>query len=118
MSFTLCTSGAITIKAGANVNSTAATSGTILEQVSNEAEALANNMARYDWVSNYASLDTNSKVILGEVTSNLAAAYLIAYDMSGYTNIGEAESMITILRDGALRGLSLLRDKKTEEFLT
>ena len=37
--------------------------------------------------------------------------------MSGYTSRTEAEDMINVLRDAALRGMSLLRDKKTKEIL-
>jgi hypothetical protein len=37
--------------------------------------------------------------------------------MSGFTSRVEAEDMINILRDGALRGLSILRDKKAQQFL-
>jgi hypothetical protein len=37
--------------------------------------------------------------------------------MAGYTSRTEAEDMINILRDGALRGLSLLKDKKVQDFM-
>ena len=48
----------------------------------------------------------------------MAAIYVIQYDMSGYTSRVEAEDMVNILRDAALRGLALLRDKKVEDFMT
>jgi hypothetical protein len=51
------------------------------------------------------------------VTSDIAAIYAIEYDLSGFTTRTEAEDMINILRDAALRGLSILRDKKTQTFL-
>ena len=38
--------------------------------------------------------------------------------MSTFTSRGYAESMMTTLRDGALRGLSLLKDKKVQKFMT
>ena len=74
-------------------------------------------MCRYNFSDNYSSLNTDTKQILKEVASNLAAIYCIQYDMSGFTSRVEAEDMINILRDGALRGLSILRDKKTQEFI-
>ena len=40
----------------------------------------------------------------------------MSHDMRGYTK-AEAENMINILRDGALRGLSLIRDKKVTDFI-
>jgi len=36
--------------------------------------------------------------------------------LSGYTTRIEAEDMINILRDAALRGLSIIRDKKVVDF--
>ena len=72
---------------------------------------------RYNFSDNYASLNVDVKGILKEVASNLAAIYVIQYDMSGYTTRIEAEDLINILRDGALRGLSLLRDRKAIDFI-
>ena len=118
MSFTLCTSGQIVMKAGANVNSDAAISGLLLSAFSDQAEGTINSMSREDWVTNYSGLNANSRQILNEIASNLGAIYLIAYDMSGYTSRGEAESMITVLRDAVLRGMSLIRDKKVVDFTT
>jgi len=57
------------------------------------------------------------KSVLTQAASNLAAIYAISYDMSGFTTRGEAEDMINILRDSALRGMSILRDKKQQKFL-
>jgi len=120
MPFTLCSSNAIVIKAGHNVSSTASTSAAILEQYSNDAEGLINNISRYNWVTNYSTMDANNKLILEEIASNLGAIYLISYDMSKIAASGsliEAEDRITVLRDGALRGLSLIRDEKVKTFI-
>ena len=114
MSFTLCTSGAIVHKAGAG---SIGTSGALLEEYSDQAEALCNVFSRYDWVTNYATLDANTRGLLAEVCSNLGGVYLVAYNMSGYTSRIEAEDVINVLRDGALRGLQLLRDQKGVKFI-
>lgn len=114
MSFKLCSSGAIVIRAGANVNSDASASGAILEQFSNEAEGYVNATTRYDWVTNYTSIGAEFKPMLATATSCLAAADLIAYDMGGYTGRGEAESMINILYDRATRALTKLTDDKNK----
>jgi hypothetical protein len=37
--------------------------------------------------------------------------------MSGYTSRIEAEDLINVLRDAALRGLALLKDKKITDFI-
>ncbi len=114
MSFTLCTSGAIVIKAGEYVSSTASLSGTILQQFSDESEGFINSVTRYDWVTNYASIGGEFKQILADASSALAATYLIAYDMGGYTGRGEAESMINILHDRATRAITRLREDKVK----
>ena len=117
MSFTLCTSGAIVIAAGANVNSSAATSGAILQQFSDEAEGEICENARYDAVANYTGLTSAGKLFLGQLCSNIAGMNLIKYDMSGYTGRGEAEDMINVLYDTKIKGLKLLQDDKFRTFI-
>ena len=82
-----------------------------------QAESLINSITRFNWSDAYSGLNADTKGILKEVASNLAAIYVIQYDMSGFTSRTEAEDMVNILRDAALRGLSLLRDKKVKEFM-
>jgi len=82
-----------------------------------QVESFINAATRYNWSDAYSGLNVDVKGILKEIASNLAAIYVIQYDMSGYSTRVEAEDLINILRDAALRGLSVLRDKKTEEFL-
>lgn len=104
-------------KAGANASATSkaeAYTNDFMTQV----ESLINTLCRFNFSDTYAALNADTKGILKEVASNLAAIYVIQYDMSGYTSRIEAEDMINILRDGALRGLSLLRDKKHTDFIS
>ena len=82
-----------------------------------QAESLINATTRFNWTDAYSGLNVDTKGLLKEVASNLAAIYVIQYDMSGYTSRVEAEDMVNILRDAALRGLAILRDKKTKEFM-
>lgn len=82
-----------------------------------EIESLINVICRYNFSDAYAGLNADVKGILSEVESNLVAIYIITYNMSVYTSRVEAESMINVLRDGALRGLALLRDKKAQDFM-
>ena len=85
-----------------------------------DAESLINCTARKVFAADtsaFAALPATTRKILTEVASNIAAIYAITYDMSGFTSRIEGEDMINVLRDAALRGLSLLRDKKTQEFL-
>lgn len=82
-----------------------------------DAESLINCVTRFNWSDAYAGLNADVKCLLRQVASDLVAIYCIVYDMSGFTSRVEAEDMINVLRDSALRGLALLRDKKVEEFM-
>ena len=81
-------------------------------------ESFINCVTRKNWSDAYAGLNVDVKGILKECASNLAAIYVIQFDMSGFTSRVEAEDMINVLRDAALRDLSLLRDKKIQDFMT
>lgn len=117
MAFTgiFCTQLEIEYKAGANVATgiTEALYNSFVEQ----AESKINVMTRYNWTDAYSTLNADVKRILSETASNMAAIYAIQYDMSGYTSLGEAESMVTILRDQFLSNISILRDVKAQTFI-
>ena len=103
-------------KAGTNANATAkATAATDVYVL--EVEGLINALTRFNWSDAYSGLNADVKDVLKMVTSNICAIYVIQWDMSGFTSRIEAEDMINILRDQALQGLSLLRDKKTQDFI-
>jgi len=82
-----------------------------------QVESRINAVCRFNYSDNYAALNADVKGLLKEVASNLAAMYVIAYDMSGYASRIAAEDQINTLRDGALFGLSLLKDKKHQVFI-
>lgn len=112
-----CTTAEVLRKAGANASSTSINEAYTNDFVT-QAESLINAVCRYNFSDNYTTLNADARGILKEVASNLAAIYVILYDMSGFSSRTEAEDMINILRDAALRGLSLLRDKKVQDFIT
>ena len=112
-----CTTEEVVWKAGLGANTAVATAAPINNFVT-QAESTINALIRYNFSDAYATLNADVRGILKEVASNLAAIYVIQYDLSGYTSRIEAEDMINVLRDAALRGLSLLRDKKTQDFIT
>ncbi len=107
----------IQAKAGTSANATAkaiaATDVYVLD-----VEAMVNVLTRFNWSDAVtAGLNADVEGILRDVTSNLCAIYVIQWDMSGYSSRIEAEDMINILRDAALRGMSILRDKKAQDFI-
>lgn len=117
MTETMCTSAAVKYKAGANVNSTISADATAITQFINQAESLINALTRINYTDTYAALNVDKQKLLEDASSNLAAMYLINYDLSGYTSRYEAETMLDVLRDQSLRIISLLRDKKTTTFV-
>ena len=119
MAVVMTTSGAVQVKAGANVNATIITGAfeSQVDQWINEAESFVNVLTRNNYSDSYSTLNADVKALLSDITSNLAAIYMISYDMSGYTTRIEAEDMVNILRDAALRGISILRDQKKVDFI-
>lgn len=111
-----CTTAEVERKAGANCSATSKAEAYTNDYVA-QAESVINAICRYNFSDNYSTLNGDTKEILKEVASNLAAIYVINYDMSGFTTRTEAEDMINILRDGALRGLSILKGKKVQDFI-
>ncbi len=111
---TFCTTTQAENKAGAGASSEGKGNA---EEYIEQAEGTICTMARYDFVDNFDSLTDHAKKILEEAASNLAAIYIISYDMSGYTQRIMAEDLINILRDAALRNISILRDQKAVTYL-
>lgn len=110
------TTAEIQAKAGAGASATYKAEAYTNQFVA-EAESEINCVCRYNFSDNYSLLNADVKGILKAAASNLAAIYVIQADMSGYTSRTEAEDMINVLRDGYLRALSILRDKKTQDFM-
>jgi len=110
------TTAEVARKAGANASSVSVAEAYVNDFMT-QAESYINVATRFNWSDAYMGLDADVKAILKEAASNIAAIYVISYDMTNFNSRPEAESMITILRDGALRAISILRDKKAEDFI-
>lgn len=104
--------------AGKNASTDAMASGAIMAQFSDEAEGYISGYTRYDWVTEWNNLSANMKLMLTTCASSLGATYLVAYDMSGYTSRGEAEDIVNINHDRALRILERLKEKEVQENIT
>jgi hypothetical protein len=103
-------------KAGANASSVSATEAYINDYMT-QAESFINCVTRYNWSDAYSSLDADVRGLLKLAASNMAAIYVIEYDMSGFSSRTEAENMINILWDAANSAISLLKDQKTVIFI-
>ena len=85
------------------------------------AESTLNAICRYNYSDKYTTLNVDVKYIITEVTASLVAIEGIKYNMLGLAGAAfsriEAEDRVNILRDAILRNLSILRDKKTQDFI-
>ena len=87
-----------------------------------QGESMVNVVARFnfsDWFVGSPNADV--KGLLSDIVSSFVAIQGIAYKMSGQDGAKsriEAEDQINVLRDGMLRGLSIIRDKKAQDFIT
>lgn len=108
----------ILLRVGTNASATVKAAGWF-DTIILDVEAVVNCATRYDWSTADAASTLTSTVrgILIDTGACLAAIEGIIWDMSGFTSRIEAEDMINVLRDIALRNISILRDKKTQAFL-
>ena len=115
MPWTLCTSGSAIIKGGANVSSTITNYGTqrtAMDKFSDEAEGFIVQQTHIDWRADYSALPTDIQNALSNVASSLIAIQFITYDMSGYTRLGEAVTMLNVQDQVARDGIVFLKDFK------
>jgi|TARA_R100000501_G_C2630530_1_gene125951 outer membrane protein OmpA-like peptidoglycan-associated protein len=110
------TTAEVGYKAGANASGTS-NSEAYINNYMTQVESFINSAVRFNFSDNYSTLNVDTKNILKQIASDLAAIYVIQFDMSGFTTRIEAEDMVNILRDAALRGISILRDKKVQDFI-
>lgn len=116
------TSAECIAKLGDNYNSTQVTEDRINE-LCVQGEGLVNCACRKVFAADstaFAALSTTVSGLLSEAVSNFVGIYGLTLKPSGEDgamNRIEFEDRINILRDGLLRALSILRDKKTQDFL-
>ncbi len=95
-----------------------------INELSLQAEGLINGACLKVFAADstaFTALPSTTKGLLAEVASNFVGIYGLTFKPTGEDGAMsriEFEDRINILRDGVLRGLSILRDSKTQEFLT
>ena len=80
-------------------------------------QSIINTASRYNWTATFDSLTTATSGLLSDAAASLIGIDGVSFDFSGYPSRIVAEDKINILRDAALRDISILRDKKTQTFL-
>ena len=82
-----------------------------------QGESLVNAVTRNNYSDSFGALNSDTKQIFSDIVSSFVAIQGIAYDMNSQSTRIIAEDMVNILRDGMLRNLSLIRDKKQQDFI-
>ena len=116
MSWTFTTETLAVKKAGANANSTITADSTTLAAWSEEAEALINDTARVDLVTNYSSLTDEGKQILGMIESSYVAKMILSYEPEAI-GVQGATLRINILENNIRTGLALIKEDKVKTYL-
>jgi hypothetical protein len=109
------TSDEILVKAGENYDTSI--NEARINALCTQAESEINCICRRNYSDDYAGLNADVKGILSMAASNLVAIYIINFNMAGFTSRVEAEDMINVLRDGYLRCIAMLKDKKVQDFM-
>lgn len=114
---TLCINADVLKKAGSGASSTA-TAEAYTNVFIKMAEAQLSTSARYDWVTNYASISTIGRQILKDAVSSYAAVLAINYTMSGFQSRQEALIVVNILWAGFQKVINLLeKDNNYKDFI-
>lgn len=112
---TLATSGAAVARAGVGANK--GLGEATYDYFLTQAEAHVCAESRYDWITDYASLDANLKLILEKATSCLAAMDIIQADTSNYNSLAEAKFQADVNRDQAQQTIDELKKKEVQKFI-
>ena len=115
MSWTLCTINDAIDKAGANTNLETSGSDTFAAW-SDEAESIACDLARYDVVTNYASLTANGKNVFKSFCSAYVAQKIINYEPSAI-GVSEATLRLNVLENDIVNAKKLMEEDKVKTYL-
>lgn len=85
-----------------------------------QAEGLIDVLTRFNFtkVIGDDTVSSGGKALISDTASAIIANQAIVFDLNNYPNLILAEDMINVNRDTYLRNLSLLRDSKTQSFIT
>ena len=118
MAYIMTTEAEIQQKSGDNVSTAFDT--TMMTASNLRAESTINCVTRNNWSDSFSGLNIDVKQILSDFCSSFVAIEALNYKPSGQDGALsriEYEDRINVLRDGMLRAMSILRDKKVEDFI-
>jgi hypothetical protein len=102
-------------KVGSLASSTANTE-TYINQYMTEAESSINALTNFNWSDNYSSLNVDVKGILKETASDIAACYVINFDIGAFGS-STAQTMLNFLIYKIERNIEILKEQKNKDFV-
>jgi hypothetical protein len=110
------TTAEIGYKAGANASATSKAEAYTNSYIA-QAESRINADTHYNWSDAYSGLNADVKGILKEAASNLAAVYVINYDLGSFNSRAEAQAMVDILIFNYNECIKILREQLKRDFI-
>ncbi|MAF43368.1 MAG: hypothetical protein CMI54_04235 [Parcubacteria group bacterium] len=101
MSYNICSSAAIILKAGKNADPVLvdeANTAQSMARICDWSEALVCTLTHKDWVTASASIVTAFYPVLEDVVSDIAAKKIINYNLNAWT-LGTAQTKLDVLTD-------------------
>ena len=83
-----------------------------------QAESYINTVTKVNYSDTYAALNADVKGILKECASNLAAIYVVQYDLTGFDTLAIAQTHLNILWDRVQKCLAELKEKDRTDFVS
>jgi hypothetical protein len=88
-----------------------------INELCKQIEGFCCSLARYDFVTNWASLDDYAKYLLSEIESNYVGFFGAGYKADGYGSQREQENIININWARFVQCIGLLKDQNTVTFI-
>jgi hypothetical protein len=110
------TTAEVQYKAGSGASATANVE-TYINSYMTQAESYINAVCNYNYSDAYTGLNVDKKGLLKEAASDIAASYVVNFDMSGYTSLNEAIAMQNFLWARANACIELLKVQQTNVFV-
>jgi len=110
------TTGEVQYKAGVYASAVSNTEAYI-NSFMTQAESYINAVCCYNFSDNYTTLNVDVKGLLKEAASDIAAMYVINYDVAGFPSIRLAELSLDLLSARAERAISQLKEKAVIAFM-
>jgi len=118
MSFTFCSSGAATFKAGANVSASVKANETMLASFSDGSEGMIEQETGMDFTTGYAGLSTSLKNALTDISSSLIGNKMVLASMGEYPSNRMSETLLDINDDIATKGINNIKKRGSDNLKT